>query len=271
MQYNAPDLFEVHVIWRASDDEFRRGYNLLINEVETNPDIHEAYFHEETNLRENLLDLIKSFRYNQKRLLLFNTDDGLYHTNIRNQLGPEPYKVIDWVLRNKEFSGFSLRLGKNSVVENHVTGETCKRWDWAEFTLDGIKVLNWNSKAHPPNSNPGYALSVDCVCFRTDMILGLMKKCNWDTPNSLECALSQFSHGAEIPDFMASPTHSIFCCSPLNNVSGWSAPHGKFHPYSVKDLNDRYLNGEVIDFKSLDLSNIVGIHQEIAPVFRSLL
>jgi hypothetical protein len=271
MQYNAPDLFEVHVIWRASDDEFRRGYNLLINETETNPDIHTAYFREETNFRENLLDLVENFCYNQKRLIAHVTDDGIFHTDIRSQLGPDPYRVINWVLGHEEFAAFSLRLGENTIVENHVTGKTCKRWDRGGFTIDGIPLLNWSHKAHPPNSNPGYALSVDCVAYRIEMILGLMEKCNWDTPNSLECALSQFSHGPEIPDFMAAPIHSIFCCSPLNNVSGWSAPHGKFHPYSVKELNDRYLNGEVIDFKSLDLSNIVGIHQEIAPVFRSLL
>jgi hypothetical protein len=112
----------------------------------------------------------------------------------------------------------------------------------------------------------GYPMSLDGHIFRASDILPLIESRNFSTPNSLEEMLMTQARQIGRP-LMASYPHSCLVGVPVNRVqSAVPNRNGETHPYTVQDLNERYLRGERIDLHALDFSDIRGAHQELPLV-----
>ena len=72
-------------------------------------------------------------------------------------------------------------------------------------------------------------------------------------------------------ELMAAYKTSVLVNSP-NNIVQNTFPNrkGEKHSLSTKELNDKYLGGEIIDYDFIDFSNIRGCHQELELKFKNI-
>jgi hypothetical protein len=61
---------------------------------------------------------------------------------------------------------------------------------------------------------------------------------------------------------MRSFKHSIAVNIPVNGMSGVTR-HGEAHPYTLEELNNKYLAEQVIDLDFIMQNQIFGCHQEV--------
>jgi hypothetical protein len=238
--------FNVNVIYTSSNSDFESGYEKLKQENI----IQGIQWIQQTDFKNNVLQLLQT----NADLSCFATDDDILYRKI------DVDKIKNTLKEDQDVFCFSLRLGKNvkycySMNCNNVLipleeGSDLIKWDWTKHYAD-----------------MGYPLSVDMHVFRTKDILKLTKQVTFKNPNEYEAALQIFE---SFPRFkMAAFENSSVVNSPTNIVQNtFQNRAGESFGISSKELNEKYLNGEIIDFDKIDFSNIVGCHQELKFEFK---
>lgn len=228
LERNAPGLFDVSVLWNSRSME--EGYAICASE---HP---KATFIAEDGLTYQVRSLLKG------RLVTFFTDDDVLYRPL-SYIPPPLSGVIC----------FSLRLGRNTTHcyphgrEQSVPEQSFWKWKEAEGDF-------------------GYPMSLDGHVFRVQDLVPHLG--HFTTPNWLELMLMGSAEKIGRP-YMASFAESHLVGIPANRVQAeMPNRNGETHPYSVQELNHRYLMGERIDLDALDFSDIRGAHQEIPLVFR---
>lgn len=231
LERNAPGLFDVSVIWFSNNEEFQDGYAICAQE---HPGVR---FLLEDGLTYQVRHLLRD-----GGLVTFFTDDDVLYRRLP-YIAYMPPGVLC----------FSLRLGRNTTHcyphdrRQRVPRQLVWRWEGADGDF-------------------GYPCSLDGHIFRAEDILPLIE--NFSTPNWLEVMLMKSAKKIR-RGFMACHPLSHLVGIPLNRVQEeMPNRNGAIYPYSVQELNHRYLMGERIALEALDFSDIRGAHQEIPLVFR---
>jgi hypothetical protein len=184
----------------------------------------------------------------------FFTDDDIFYNPVDEE---EITKHLD----NEDVFCFSLRLGTNTtycytmktnnVIHNEeIVDDQFMKWQWTKHYLDF-----------------GYPLSVDGHIFRTKEIKKLTSKVNFENPNTYEAGLQMFDYFPR--EYMVSYKASAIVNSPANVVqSVFPNRKGEQYSYSAEELNNTLLEGKVIDYDSIDFSEIKGCHQELEFKFK---
>ena len=241
IQKNAPHAFNLNVIYKHSNDEFKQGYEKVKSEFSSL-----CNFVEQTdNFKQDVLNLLDS----DSELSCFFTDDDIIYNSF-------DVDVVENVIKSDEdIFCFSLRLGKNTtfcytmntpnVFKNYEEIDGVLKWDWTVHYIDF-----------------GYPLSVDGHVFHTKDILKLTKKVAFKDPNTFEAGLQIFDYFPK--QKMAAFSNSVLVNTP-NNIVNTSINNlnGLTYGVTAKDLNKDYLEGKIIDMESMDFSDIKGCHQEI--------
>jgi hypothetical protein len=243
---NAPYIFNLNVLYTSSNQEFEKGYEVLKEICKTN--LWNVNFVKESNFKEDVMCLLKS---DYKYTTFFTDDDVVF--------GSVDYETIESSLQNEDVFCFSLRLGRNTIfcysmnVPNQIVvsneTENTVSWDWQKSWYDF-----------------GYPLSVDGHIFRTKEIFKLSKSLNFHSPNTYEGGLQIYDTFPR--HLMESYKTSRLVGNPVNIVND-SHPNlnGQKFKFTTKDLNDKFLNGVVIEIDLMDFDNIIGAHQEIEYKF----
>lgn len=254
IQRFAPDIFDIFVLYNYTD-EFKQGYYKLI-EIKC----------EEVNFcrkldgqgKDHLLFLLNEIKV---PIVCFTTDDTILY-----QRPPEnPQRYMN------DCDIFSLRLGKNTTVQNYATREIqpvlianetmiCDEPFETKSLYFYGPVLDWNFTQYPPLCNYGYPFGLDMVCYRKNMIVPLIEQCNFDKPNELESQLIRF-RGSVNPR-MKCFEHSLAVNVPITNMSNITSSVG----VSLEELNTQFLSGKKLRYKPTD---IVGCHQVLEYEFIS--
>lgn len=241
IQKNAPHAFKLNVIYKSSNEEFRSGYEKVKGEFSSL-----CNFVEQTdNFKEDVLTLLNS----DSEFSCFFTDDDIIY---------QPFDVESVkksIKSDEDVFCFSLRLGTNVTFCYTMNTENVLK-DYAVFD----DMIKWNWSVHYLDF--GYPLSVDGHIFRTKDILKLTKKVSFTNPNLFEGNLQIFDTFPK--EKMVSFINNVLVNTP-NNIVNSTHPnrHSADFGIGVKQLNDDYLSGKIIDLESMDFSNIVGCHQEI--------
>jgi hypothetical protein len=232
-----PSLFdELVVIYRATDESFRAGYERL------REDRPEATWVAETSFRDDLLAL-----RGDERLLVFHTDDDVYFR-----------PVGEFELGEDEVC-FSLRLGLNTTYSYPLDTDEALR----EARVFGDRV-SWSWRLQDLGSYR-YPLSVNGHVFRAAEAHVWLARTDYSNPNELEAALQELS--SQVRPQMASFTHSAAVSIPANVVNEtYANRHGSMH--DVHELNERFLAGERIDVAAMSFDRIDACHVEVPFVFR---
>ena len=243
---NAKGIFDLNILYTYSNEEFKQGYDKLIELCKLND--WQVNFIKEVSFKEDLMKLFNmSFPYT-----CFFTDDDVLFENVDQE-------TIERSLNNEEVFCFSMRLGKNTRYcysmsqENKIVvsqeNENTIVWDWQKSWYDF-----------------GYPLSVDGHVFRTKEVFKLSKAIAFNSPNTYEGGLQIYETFPR--PMMESYKESKLVGVPINIVNNTHPNlNGQKFGISAKELNDKFLNNHFVDFINMDFSNVIGAHQEIEYKF----
>ncbi len=242
---NAIHLFDKITILYKADFEYVLGYKKLISIFGDT-----FNFHQEQNFRDDLLNLIDD----NITFTTFLVDDVVIYDKIE-----EP-KGLLLNMFNNEVCCFSLRLGLNCEYSHPAN---------LSYTIKGYSEID-NIIAFSHKNQIGdfsYPLSTDGHIFNTNMLKNILKTVYWNSPNSLEANIQVYVN--KVPSLILSFKKSKLVSIPNNMVNNdFRNRHGLLHYMSEKELNNKYLNGEIIDLENMDFTNINGPHKEIKYEFK---
>jgi hypothetical protein len=172
--------YNIDVIYNTSDNDFQKGYDLLVKKYNTKTNI---VFNKETNIKDKyslkeLLNLRNFIAYNKNKrkftpksnfrsmciellkrdkneLVMFLTDDAMFINDVNINVD-----ILDWIKAVPNNRQFSLRMGEG--MNNQ--GSLVKK--------EG-NYLCWEFHRNPRNTNWGYPFSVDAHIYHKKPIIKL--------------------------------------------------------------------------------------------------
>lgn len=232
--------FKLNILYKASNDEYNRGYNMI-------RDLFPQFIYKkEESFKQDLLSLFEDSEYT-----VFFTDDDIIYKS---------FKLNNDELHNifmlTEANCFSFRLGLNTVncytmqrlnkLNNYKTHTFFHDVNLIE------PIISW--KVADGTNDYAYPMSLDGHIFKTQFIKNLCELLEYNNTNLFEAMLSNFSRNEMI---IASYEHSNL----VKNI---------IKLYTNEDLNEMYLDGTIINFNKLKFNEINGSSQEIKPIFKIL-
>lgn len=169
------------------------------------------------------------------------------------------FMVDDMICYNKVTKPTSLNGFYDSIwclrLGEETKGFTRRQWAWQDW--------------QETKSYFDYPCSLDGNIYPTEIIKPIIQDVNFINPNKLEVML--WGRRERLPKILNCWGEAKVVSLPLNRVSETAtASYGETHPHTTEELNERYLKGEVMDFDSMDFSNITVPHKEIEPKFKQL-
>lgn len=232
------EKYSINVLYTFSDNDFKKGYDILIDEYSN------IKFIKEDNFKLNLLNIINTL----EDYTVFFVDDNVFKNKIDFYDEQEKIFKDDLSILCR-----SLRLHprlKRCYPMNLTYTKT------PSFNkINNSLIFDWRGQ----QGDYGYPMSLDGHIFRTNEILPYINNLNYNNPNSLEAILSINPNFTK--KYMICYDKSIIVNNPCNIVqTNNSNLHG--------DQDSKKLNLDFISGKRISLSNIDGIdniscHQEI--------
>lgn len=250
IQKNARNIFnEIRVLYTYTNDDFYNGY---LKTIEKWKDCVEFHKQEDFNNQTHLLSKT------EKQFLCYLTDDDIVYKKISVKLDE-----IHNLFSEMDIGCLSLRLGRNTVIQNLVTNEQINCPNYSA-NYDG-KFLVWNKYLIQGNNNYNYNLSIDGHIYRSKVINNFIKGITCEHPNDFEGNLQNYSN--LLSPVMSSLEQSCVVNAPVNKVNDKIGnTFGNKYPQSQEEINNKYMNGYKIKLESIDFVNILGTHQELELV-----
>lgn len=243
---NAPYITQTRVLYTTTDDEFDYAYDKLKKEHSN------IEFIKEDNLHEQVLEVVRTSHEH----FLWATDDSIFYK--KAELDEEK---MNWAFKTKGALAFNLRMGLNIKWQNHWYGERSQPIEVADRFKD---VIIWDAEKYSVNTDVGRVWQNDASIMPRDMYYErLLVEPGWrngrgvrELDNTGGCG-RMFS-----PCFVAAFEESVYLNIPVNLVhllndgrlyaDNW----GKFHQQSVGELNELFLKGRRINWKTIDTRNL---------------
>ncbi len=241
---NAKGIFNINVLYRCSNEEFKKSYDLLKSRFS------EINWVEETNFKEQTLKMMET----NLELTCFGVDDDVFFRELNEG------DIIE-CMKNEDTICFTPRQGLNTNVCYSMSCENIILPD-----KEDEKFIWWDRTKR--YADAGYGLSLDFHIFRTKEIKKMVKNTIFSNPNTLEGGLQMFDDNFP-KDTLVAYKQSVLVGVPINIVQN-VCPNRKGEQYgiSTKELNDKYLNNEIIDYKRIDFSDINSAHCELKYKFK---
>jgi len=290
IKINAEGFFnEIKIIYTSSDDDYAKGYEKLISEKI----LDNIVWEKETNFVQNFLD---AFEFCETEYICGIVDDCVFYKKI-----PLDSEQVCRVMADPAILCFSLRLGLNTYIQNYAEQTYDPLWVSSPFpspkfredtktALDydeSMACVKWNWIIRKFTSNFGYPISLDGHVYRAEAMSALSNHFkNGDQGiSNLRHWESQLAHNIRgivdddcqrtellVNVSMTSFRQSCLISAANNCVQEPPMISGTFYPISEKDLNDKYLNNEVLDLKALEpqFQNINSAHTEFDFRFKDI-
>jgi hypothetical protein len=249
----------IMVLYKSSNDEFERGYKKIYHNINTGGIYPTTMCWDENDpdalpFKEELLCIINT---TEPKYIMFLVDDMIMMNDV----------TFNWVrakqmLETQPISTISLRLGLNTTWQYQTNSPTMMPLNYKEEN----NLIIWNRVTIPPTMNFNYPLSTDGHIFRADMIVPIIREMNFTFPNDFEAGLQAYAR--RVPALMACPKQSVFVNSPINLVQDkFKNKAGTKYGIPSKELNDKFLAGQRINYESIDFNTVKGCHQELLMEF----
>lgn len=250
IQRNLVDLNPlVTVLYTFSSEEYEKAYNVAIRR---SPE--DTIWIRQDQYYQDVLDILET----GCKYAAFMTDDDIAYLPV-----PMNDVELDEIMTgNPDVACISLRLGKNTYVQDPYNPASRAEAPHSGFVEDEYGMMTWQWKHCSPYTNFGYPASVDGHIFRANELKELLLACKFTNPNNQEIAMS--NNASMLKPLMMCFEHSVVVNTPLNRVQDTCHNRsGEVFGVSAADSNQAYLDGWAMDFDSIDFSHIVGCHQEL--------
>lgn len=241
---NCPNIvFNIDVLYKATNKDFKLGYDVLLNNSKKYDNINLNMI-PEVNFKNQFLESINS---SGKLMLL--TDDCIFY---RKFYLTEKYILQQWV---SNVLCFSFRLGLNTTTQYYVTNEQQDHLNELGYQERG-ELIKWNWKIRPRFHNYGYAVSWDGHVYDREDLLRWSTNLDFYDLLTFEDKLTKYDEprSSEQKLFMMSPKKSCIFSNALNSVKDEPILAGTKHYHSVEELNEQFLSG-----KKINIANLIGM------------
>lgn len=264
-----PNLFsEINIIYKASTQNYEQAYKKLIYKIENNlPFYDKIIWNKEKNFYS---DFINSIYECDTDLICGLTDDCLFYRPIN-----VTSKEIKQYFTNNIFC-FSFRLGVNTILQNYMTGQLQSSLlndnEVIQQLSNEAKIIKWNWKNRNPFENFGYNPSLDGHIYKTQELYKISTVKKFTCLRQWEGELSLIIRQLTPKEYMASFPDSVLFNIPSNCVQDPPMISGTQFPYSLKELNNKYLNNEIIDLDYVltQCKTIWSSHREVEYKFKNV-
>lgn len=249
-----PNVFNVYVLYNYSNDDFKDGYDRLIDN-DINKKLNIEYV-KETDFIQQFQEFLKQ---EYKYCCLFTDDCVIFRNpNLTIKDIEQAFTKQTWCL--------SLRLGENTIIQNYLTGE--QQWFLIPDEVND-ELFSWNFRKYPSNYNYGYAFSWDGVFYRKADIVPWIYAVKTDDiinhdiipTQKIEIYINHRREQIPYPYITALQGSSVVCLS-CNITHPHNDNYGKTYNYSLESLNDSYLQGKHINLSKIDFADIQSSHIE---------
>lgn len=258
----AKDIFDITVVYKASNAEYKEAYDLLKNRFSF-LGISDINFKEETILYEDITNwFFNTTRYYEK--VLFMVDDQICY----NEITSRDLEIIDRELEQPTALSFSLRLDPYKWENDY----GLKRH--ADFIRNLFKYKSdcvyWNISDfnyYFPGCNYAYPMSLDAHIYTKDFLqqffsallfssVKMKPEIDISTPNDFETKLNNMFYRHKVnEETVYSFSNAKLVNSPCNRVqNSHQNGFGEIYNYTQESLNCRYLNNCIIDYDVIDFS-----------------
>jgi hypothetical protein len=250
LNFNVED-YKLNILYKASNDEYNRGYNMI-------RDLYPQFsYKREENFKSDLMSL-----FNDSEYTVFLTDDDIIYQSFK--LNKDELHNIFMLT---DAMCFSLRLGLNTkhcyTMQKLNDLKNFKRHEFYHDTDLIEPVISW--KVKDGTNDYAYPMSVDGHIFKTTFIKEISNFLEYSNPIMFEAMLSNITNSNIV---ISSYLSSKLVNNPINRVQNvFHNLSGMNFAYSAEDLNEMYLDDVVFNFDKMKFDEITGCHQEIQPFF----
>ena len=235
------DEYIINILYTYSNNDFKKGYNKLINMECTN-----VNFIKENNFKSDLINLVDE----SADFTVFFVDDVVFKNNFNfydNQM--------DMFKNDNEILCRSLRLHPNLTYCYPMKLKINKRPNFLENN-----IFYWKGEQGPY----GYPMSVDGNIFRTKEILRFVRGLDYKNPNSFEGIMA--TNNLNLSK-MVCYNKSVIVNNPCNIVQTNNPNiHGNVN---ADKLNNKFLEGCIISLDNFNGIENISCHQEIEINFEN--
>lgn len=258
MYENIDFIDTTFVQYKYSYGNYKKAYDKLVTSVRRGN--FELWVPENEDFRSCFLSFLK-FISEKYDYVLGITDDTYFYRKFRLQKDeiPSIFYPSDWSL--------SLRLGLNTKIQNPDNGSPMGTCDWTSKTtlLNGETFYAWNFKKESTENNWGYPISLDGCLYYAKNLYEASKSIEFSNLREWEGNLLGYKNPL---DWMICPEESVA----VNIDSNLTQNTGKSrspYPVSLEELNNKFLDGWVIDLDNMFKDVIVeGSHQYLPLLFK---
>ena len=261
---NSTIFNDLYILYKFTNEEYKEGYDKLKSQIYASIGERRIYFYEENEegFKNNLNELLQLNR-EKYDYLCFMVDDQIMYQKLEDE-----DKILDSI--SDDVLCFSLRLGYN-INYRHLT-DSYFPCPMCENLMNG-SFIKWNWREYGMESDFGYPFTVDGNIYKYEDILNLISPLKYTNPNTLEASLYIQINFPK--NYMISYEHSKMVNLPINRVQESYKLNPMFNNkfglkvnISEKELNDKFLNGEIIDYEKMDYSGVNSCHCELPLVFK---
>lgn len=248
--------YDIRIYYQATNDIANAGYEKLIQ----NTSWSSVRFY--PKFKTHLEDVRHALYDNKYSYFWFITDDSIIRDDI-----PLSNNLLHQTFQYKDIICLSTRSGLNipNVIWNDSSREV--------HTIENYKSLSYNTIGWPwrnqSNSHFRHPIAIDGTLIPCSYLKELIEKSGWCSDyRAFECNLNdamRVSHGYK--EYCASFINSKLVNIPANQVVQGHDYSGKFHKYTTDELNQKYLDGFVINLYKILEQKIVSVQQEFPLEF----
>jgi hypothetical protein len=232
-QYGSNQLLPYCLFTYSSEHE--ESYKILQKENIYN------IFIQEYNFRADLLYLL---RHLPCESVFLSTDDMMF------------YKDVGTIPNISQNEVFSLRLGHNTIVQDHIIGS---RQPHLNIYCENNGILSWCPHNYMYPTNYSYSLAVDCHLINRLQLLYWLEQNEWKSTNHIEGVLQKYRHQITV---LKSFKESVCVNIPSNVMSGFTKSN---ETNSIEQLNTLFLSGKRINIqKTFENVKVIGCYQNIS-------
>ena len=265
IQKNSSNLFDIRVIYEATNTVFTEGYNK----------VKEEFFYKDRyglnfpikwfpRTHENIsLDIIDHLSDDRDLTCIFN-DENIVFKRLPS------YKKTMELFRTNAISALSLRLGNNTVIQNAYNANDyfIDKPSEGEFLLDNFML--WDASLVKPFTNFAMPFSHNGHVYTTKLINFILEKTKIKDINGFEKALQDNLYMGVFGGFIP-PNMSCLEYSSVIHNSPKKVSDEVQSDFGTSDfgLNDRYLSGSRIDYDFFNFKHISKPFEEFVTRFKN--
>jgi len=265
IKQNADGIFtKIHILYTASNDKYEAGY-IKLQEEEILDNIE---WQREKDFTKDFIGTINDY---SSDYICGLVDDCIFYKRLPSGAG-----LIEQQFEDDVFC-FSFRMGLNTAIQDYLQP---KHKYYLQNPIVSPHFVKWNWLDWDSRLNYGYPISLDGHIYRGSELAELTTKYKFDYLRQWEGILAGrtrrggkvFDETNNLGDHMVAYRQNVLFSIPCNCVQDPPMISGQINPYAENDLNEKYLNDEVVDFDSLEcmFQNVTWCHNEIPLEFKPL-